>query len=151
MKKKNKMSKQIKCYNINYLVEEEDIKDTPYEHRNDLSVNQKIKLLKRYEHRNDLSVNQKIKLLKSDLETDNLYKVGSTKEVIIDDEIKSEIDYEIANAISDETGWLVESFDWKVEEVKQTPTESDNTLEKFMKGDENDEMLVSEHKKLFGN
>ena len=60
----------IKCYNINYSVEEEDIKDTPYEHRNDLSVNQKIELLK------------------SDLETDNLYKVGSTKEVIIDDDVK---------------------------------------------------------------
>jgi len=119
MKKKNKMSKQIKCYNINYSVEEEDIKDTPYEHRNDLSVNQKIELLK------------------SDLETDNLYKVGSTKEVIIDDEIKSEIDYEIANAISDETGWLVESFDWKVEEVKQTPTESDSTLDQFMVNDKN--------------
>ena len=109
----------IKCYNINYSVEEEDIKDTPYEHRNDLSVNQKIELLK------------------SDLETDNLYKVGSTKEVIIDDEIKSEIDYEIANAISDETGWLVESFDWKVEEVKQTPTESDSTLDQFMVNDKN--------------
>ena len=117
MKKKNKMSKQIKCYNINYSVEEEDIKDTPYEHRNDLLVNQKIELLK------------------SDLETDNLYKVGSTKEVIIDDDVKLQIDEIIVNAISDETGWLVESFDWKVEEVKQTPTKSDNTLEKFMKGE----------------
>ena len=105
----------IKCYNINYSVEEEDIKDTPYEHRNDLSVNQKIELLK------------------SDLETDNLYKDGSTKEVTIDDEIKSEIDDEIVNAISDQTGWLVEGFNWKVEE--QTPTKSDNTLEKFMKGE----------------
>ena len=123
----------IKCYNINYSVEEEDIKDTPYEHRNDLSVNQKIELLK------------------SDLETDNLYKDGSTKEVIIDDDVKLEIDEIICNAISHQTDWLVKSFDWKVEEVKQTPTESDNTLEKFMKGDENDEMLVSEHKKLFGN
>ena len=103
-KKENKMSKQIKCYNINYLVEEED----------------------------------------------NVI-FGSTKEVIIDDDVKLQIDEIIVNAISDETGWLVESFDWKVEEVKQTPTESDNTLEKFMKGDENDEMLVSEHKKLFGN
>ena len=111
-----KTKKQIiKCYNINYSVEEEDIKDTPYEHRNDLSVNQKIELLK------------------SDLETDNLYKVGSTKEVIIDDDVKLQIDEIIVNAISDETGWLVESFDWKVEE--QTPTKSDNTLEKFMKGE----------------
>ena len=109
---------QIKCYNIKYSVEEEDIKDTPYEHRNDLSVNQKIELLK------------------SDLETDNLYKVGSTKEVIIDDDVKLQIDEIIVNAISDETGWLVESFDWKVEE--QTPTKSDNTLEKFMKGEKNE-------------
>ena len=122
MKKKNKMSKQIKCYNIKYSVEEEDIKDTPYEHRNDLLVNQKIELLK------------------SDLETDNLYKVGSTKEVIIDDDVKLEIDEIIVNAISDQTGWLsysakrkVEGFNWKVEE--QTPTKSDNTLEKFMKGE----------------
>tara|TARA_Y100000034_G_scaffold118451_1_gene159093 strand:+ start:134 stop:340 length:207 start_codon:yes stop_codon:yes gene_type:complete len=67
------------------------------------------------------------------LETDNLYKVGSTKEVIIDDDVKLQIDEIIVNAISDETGWLVESFDWKVEE--QTPTKSDNTLEKFMKGE----------------
>ena len=106
---------QIKCYNINYSVNEED-----------LASNSNFKSI------------------------DDLHN-SLPKEVTIDDEIKSEIDYEIANAISDETGWLVESFDWKVEEVKQTPTESDNTLEKFMKGDENDEMLVSEHKKLFGN
>ena len=115
---------QIKCYNIKYSVEEEDIKDTPYEHRNDLLVNQKIELLK------------------SDLETDNLYKVGSTKEVIIDDDVKLQIDEIIVNAISDQTGWLkgqyqrkvnVEGFNWKVEE--QTPTKSDNTLEKFMKGE----------------
>ena len=59
----------------------------------------------------------------------------STKEVIIDDDVKLQIDEIIVNAISDETGWLVESFDWKVEEVKQTPTKSDNTLEKFMKGE----------------
>ena len=85
-KKENKMSKQIKCYNINYLVEEED----------------------------------------------NVI-FGSTKEVIIDDDVKLQIDEIIVNAISDETGWLVESFDWKVEE--QTPTKSDNTLEKFMKGE----------------
>jgi hypothetical protein len=106
---------QIKCYNIKYSVDEED-----------LASNSNFKSI------------------------DDLHN-SLPKEVTIDDEIKSEIDYEIANAISDETGWLVESFDWKVEEVKQTPTESDNTLEKFMKGDENDEMLVSEHKKLFGN
>ena len=112
MKKKNKMSKQIKCYNINYLVEEEDIKDTPYEHRNDLLVNQKIELLK------------------SDLETDNLYKDGSTKEVIIDDDVKLEIDEIICNAISHQTDWLVEGFNWKVEE-EQRPTESDNTLDQF--------------------
>ena len=119
MKKKNKMSKQIKCYNINYSVEEEDIKDTPYEHRNDLLVNQKIELLK------------------SDLETDNLYKVGSTKEVIIDDDVKLEIEEIIANAISHQTDWLVEDFNWKVEEVKQTPTESDSTLDQFMENDKN--------------
>ena len=47
--------------------------------------------------------------------------------------LKLQIDEIIVNAISDETGWLVESFDWKVEE--QTPTKSDNTLEKFMKGE----------------
>ena len=109
----------IKCYNINYSVEEEDIKDTPYEHRNDLLVNQKIELLK------------------SDLETDNLYKVGSTKEVIIDDDVKLEIEEIIANAISHQTDWLVEDFNWKVEEVKQTPTESDSTLDQFMENDKN--------------
>jgi len=90
---------QIKCYNINYSVNEED-----------LASNSNFKSI------------------------DDLHN-SLPKEVTIDDEIKSEIDYEIANAISDETGWLVESFDWKVEEVKQTPTESDNTLEKFMKGE----------------
>ena len=116
MKKKNKMSKQIKCYNINYSVEEEDIKDTPYEHRNDLLVNQKIELLK------------------SDLETDNLYKVGSTKEVIIDDDVKLQIDEIIVNAISDETGWLVESFDWKVEESPTIFYDKENSLDRFMKG-----------------
>ena len=116
----------IKCYNINYSVEEEDIKDTPYEHRNDLSVNQKIELLK------------------SDLETDNLYKDGSTKEVIIDDDVKLEIEEIIANAISHQTDWLVKSFDWKVEEVKQTPTESDSTLDQFM---ENDKMSLSSNLK----
>ena len=116
-KKENKMSKQIKCYNINYLVEEEDIKDTPYEHRNDLSVNQKIELLK------------------SDLETDNLYKVGSTKEVIIDDDdVKLQIDEIIVNAISDQTGWLVEGFDWKVEESPTIFYDKENSLDRFMKG-----------------
>ena len=71
--------------------------------------------------------------IRSYLETDNLYKVGSTKEVIIDDDVKLQIDEIIVNAISDQTGWLVEGFNWKVEE--QTPTKSDNTLEKFMKGE----------------
>ena len=42
----------------------------------------------------------------------------------------------IVNAISDQTGWLVEGFNWKLEE--QTPTKSDNTLEKFMKGEKNE-------------
>ena len=106
----------IKCYNINYSVEEEDIKDTPYEHRNDLLVNQKIELLK------------------SDLETDNLYKVGSTKEVIIDDDVKLEIDEIIVNAISDQTGWLVEGFDWKVEESPTIFYDKENSLDRFMKG-----------------
>ena len=118
---------QIKCYNINYSVNEED-----------LLANQSFN-----------SIDGKLKKVQRFKSIDDLHN-SLPKEVTIDDEIKSEIDYEIANAISDETGWLVESFDWKVEE-EQRPTESDNTLEKFMKGDENDEMLVSEHKKLFGN
>ena len=125
---------QIKCYNIKYSVEEEDIKDTPYEHRNDLLVNQKIELLKRDLKTDNLSVNQKIKLLKSDLETDNLYKVGSTKEVIIDDDVKLQIDEIIVNAISDQTGWLVESFDWKVEESPTIFYDKENSLDRFMKG-----------------
>ena len=87
----------IKCYNINYSVNEED-----------LASNSNFKSI------------------------DDLHN-SLPKEVTIDDEIKSEIDDEIVNAISDQTGWLVESFNWKVEE--QTPTKSDNTLEKFMKGE----------------
>ncbi len=90
---------QIKCYNIKYSVNEED-----------LASNSNFKSI------------------------DDLHN-SLPKEVTIDDEIKSEIDEIIVNAISDQTGWLVEGFNWKVEEVKQTPTESDNTLEKFMKGE----------------
>ncbi len=87
MKKKNKMSKQIKCYNINYSVEKlEDIIFT------------------------------------------------STKEVIIDDDVKLQIDEIIVNAISDETGWLVESFDWKVEESPTIFYDKENSLDRFMKG-----------------
>ena len=52
------------------------------------------------------------------------------KEVTIDDDVKLEIDEIIVNAISDQTGWLVEGFNWKVEE-EQRPTESDNTLDQF--------------------
>ena len=88
---------QIKCYNINYSVNEED-----------LASNSNFKSI------------------------DDLHN-SLPKEVTIDDEIKSEIDEIIVNAISDQTGWLVEGFNWKVEE--QRPTESDNTLEKFMKGE----------------
>ena len=96
----------IKCYNINYSVNEED-----------LASNSNFKSI------------------------DDLHN-SLPKEVTIDidDEIKSEIDEIIVNAISDQTGWLsysakrkVESFNWKLEE--QTPTKSDNTLEKFMKGE----------------
>ena len=94
----------IKCYNINYSVNEED-----------LASNSNFKSI------------------------DDLHN-SLPKEVTIDDEIKSEIDEIIVNAISDQTGWLsysakrkVEGFNWKVEE--QTPTKSDNTLEKFMKGE----------------
>ena len=89
---------QIKCYNINYSVNEED-----------LASNSNFKSI------------------------DDLHN-SLPKEVTIDDEIKSEIDEIIVNAISDQTGWLVEGFNWKVEE-EQRPTESDNTLEKFMKGE----------------
>ena len=96
------MSKQIKCYNINYLVEEED-----------LLANQK-----------DLSANQSFNSI------DDLHN-SLPKEVIFGKESVEEIEEKLADNISDETGWLVESFDWKVEE--QTPTKSDNTLEKFMK------------------
>jgi hypothetical protein len=88
---------QIKCYNIKYSVNEED-----------LASNSNFKSI------------------------DDLHN-SLPKEVTIDDEIKSEIDEIIVNAISDQTGWLVEGFNWKVEE--QTPTKSDNTLEKFMKGE----------------
>jgi len=89
---------QIKCYNIKYSVNEED-----------LASNSNFKSI------------------------DDLHN-SLPKEVTIDDEIKSEIDEIIVNAISDQTGWLVEGFNWKVEE-EQRPTESDNTLEKFMKGE----------------
>ena len=94
----------IKCYNINYSVNEED-----------LASNSNFKSI------------------------DDLHN-SLPKEVIIDDDVKLEIDEIIVNAISDQTGWLsysakrkVEGFNWKVEE--QTPTKSDNTLEKFMKGE----------------
>ena len=89
--------KQIKCYNIKYSVEEED-----------LLANPKFKSI------------------------DDLHN-SLPKQVIIDHDVKLEIDEIIVNAISDQTGWLVEGFNWKVEE--QTPTKSDNTLEKFMKGE----------------
>ena len=103
-----KNKKQIKCFNIKYHVaEQDDVKDSPYEHRNDLSLDQKCELIK------------------SDLE----------KEIIIDKETQSNIEEMIVHTISDQTGWLVESFDWTLEEVKQTPTESDNTLDQFMKND----------------
>ena len=95
---------QIKCYNIKYSVEEED-----------LLANPKFKSI------------------------DDLHN-SLPKQVIIDHDVKLEIDEIIVNAISDQTGWLsysakrkVEGFNWKVEE--QTPTKSDNTLEKFMKGE----------------
>ena len=114
---------QIKCYNINYSVNEED-----------LLANQSFN-----------SIDGKLKKVQRFKSIDDLHN-SLPKEVTIDidDEIKSEIDYEIANAISDETGWLVESFDWKVEEVKQTPTESDSTLDQFM---ENDKMSLSSNLK----
>ena len=110
-KRKRKIMGQIKCYNIKYSVNEED-----------LLANQSFN-----------SIDGKLKKVQRFKSIDDLHN-SLPKEVTIDDEIKSEIDDEIANAISDETGWLVESFDWKVEE-EQRPTESDNTLEKFMKGE----------------
>ena len=91
------MSKQIKCYNINYLVEEED-----------LLANQSFNSI------------------------DDLHN-SLPKEVIFGKESVEEFEEKLADNISDETGWLVEGFNWKVEE--QTPTKSDNTLEKFMKGE----------------
>ena len=108
-KRKRKIMGQIKCYNIKYSVNEED-----------LASNSNFKSI------------------------DDLHN-SLPKEVIIDDDVKLEIDEIICNAISDslqkrnclaisdQTGWLVEGFNWKVEE--QTPTKSDNTLEKFMKGE----------------
>ena len=74
-------------------------------------------------------------LLESDLE----------KELIINEDTQSDIEEMIVNAISDQTGWLVDSFDCTVEEVKQTPTESDNTLDQFMK---NDKMSFSSYLKV---
>tara|TARA_Y100000310_G_scaffold234503_1_gene237496 strand:+ start:7 stop:282 length:276 start_codon:yes stop_codon:yes gene_type:complete len=85
---------QIKCYNIKYSVEEED-----------LLANPKFKSI------------------------DDLHN-SLPKQVIIDHDVKLEIDEIIVNAISDQTGWLVEGFNWKVEE-EQRPTESDNTLDQF--------------------
>ena len=85
---------QIKCYNIKYSVNEED-----------LASNSNFKSI------------------------DDLHN-SLPKEVIIDDDVKLEIDEIIVNAISDQTGWLVEGFNWKVEE-EQRPTESDNTLDQF--------------------
>ena len=108
---------QIKCYNIKYSVNEED-----------LLANQSFN-----------SIDGKLKKVQRFKSIDDLHN-SLPKEVTIDDEIKSEIDEIIVNAISDQTGWLsysakrkVEGFNWKVEE--QTPTKSDNTLEKFMKGE----------------
>ena len=80
MKKKNKMSKQIKCYNINYLVEEED-----------LLANQSFNSI------------------------DDLHN-SLPKEVIFGKESVEYFEEKLADNISDETGWLVEGFNWKVEE-----------------------------------
>ena len=99
-KKENKMSKQIKCYNINYLVEEKD----------------------------------KLGFVRSNYEDIKDIIFHSTKEVIIDDDVKLQIDEIIVNAISDETGWLVESFDWKVEESPTIFYDKENSLDRFMKG-----------------
>lgn len=98
----------IKCYNINYSVEEED-----------LLANQSFNSI------------------------DDLHN-SLPKEVIFGKESVEEFEEKLVDNISDETGWLVKSFDWKVEEVKQTPTESDSTLDQFM---ENDKMSLSSNLK----
>ena len=102
MKKKNKMSKQIKCYNINYLVEEED-----------LSAKQNFNSI------------------------DDLHN-SLPKEVILGkEEVDGALDWfeeKLADDISDETGWLVKSFDWKVEESPTIFYDKENSLDRFMKG-----------------
>ena len=97
-KKENKMSKQIKCYNINYLVEEED-----------LLANQSFNSI------------------------DDLHN-SLPKEVIFGKESVEEFEEKLADNISDETGWLVKSFDWKVEESPTIFYDKENSLDRFMKG-----------------
>ena len=99
MKKKNKMSKHIKCYNINYLVEEED-----------LLANQSFNSI------------------------DDLHN-SLPKEVIFGKESVEEFEEKLADNISDETGWLVKSFDWKVEESPTIFYDKENSLDRFMKGE----------------
>jgi uncharacterized LabA/DUF88 family protein len=98
LKKENKMSKQIKCYNINYLVEEED-----------LLANQSFNSI------------------------DDLHN-SLPKEVIFGKESVEEFEEKLADNISDETGWLVKSFDWKVEESPTIFYDKENSLDRFMKG-----------------
>ena len=100
------MSKQIKCYNINYLVEEED-----------LLANQSFNSI------------------------DDLHN-SLPKEVILGkEEVDGALDWfeeKLADDISDETGWLVESFDWKVEESPTIFYDKENSLDRFMKEEKNE-------------
>ena len=89
---------QIKCYNIKYSVNEED-----------LASNSNFKSI------------------------DDLHN-SLPKEVILGKEEVDWFEEKLADDISDETGWLVKSFDWKVEESPTIFYDKENSLDRFMKG-----------------
>ena len=104
------MSKQIKCYNINYLVEEED-----------LLANQSF---------------NSIDDLHNSLPKEVIFGKESVEEFEEKRSCLAKIIFEekLADNISDETGWLVKSFDWKVEESPTIFYDKENSLDRFMKG-----------------
>ena len=110
-KRKRKIMGQIKCYNIKYSVNEED-----------LLANQSFN-----------SIDGKLKKVQRFNSIDDLHN-SLPKEVIFGKESVEEFEEKLADNISDETGWLVKSFDWKVEESPTIFYDKENSLDRFMKG-----------------
>ena len=136
MKKKNKMSKQIKCYNINYLVEEEDLlANQSFNSIDDLhnSLPKEVifgkESVEEFEEKlNELTLHKKFfveHLINAPNKPSNINWYNPNVE---------EFEEKLADNISDETGWLVKSFDWKVEESPTIFYDKENSLDRFMKG-----------------